>query len=62
MDNVIKIIRDFKGPVLISMLVNEDVIYVQAIKKDLIEQLKKSSEDCVTASERDGFLYVEPSN
>ncbi|AKF13293.1 hypothetical protein PHIN3_28 [Sinorhizobium phage phiN3] len=54
-------LRAYKGPVYGCMLVNNDVMYVQLVKSDLIEQLKQKGPDVNTVSVEltDGVMYVD---
>ncbi len=54
-------LRKFKGPVVGGVLVRDNVMYVQLVKTDLINELKRKdpNEHIVELSVRDGFMYVD---
>lgn len=54
-------LRKYKGPVYGCMLINNDVMYVQIVKSDLIAQLKEKGldENTVSVEITDGLMYVD---
>jgi hypothetical protein len=55
-------IRKHRGPVMVGMLVRDNVVYVRAYKSDLLYWLTKLPEGSVRTSKSaidDGTLYVD---
>ena len=51
-------IRSHKGEIVVGMLVRNDVIYVKAVKSDLIKALRDTPDNIATASSSKGNRYV----
>lgn len=54
-------LRKYTGPVYGCMMINNDVMYVQIVKSDLIASLKRKGLDEVTISLviKEGVMYVD---
>jgi hypothetical protein len=57
--DVIRMVRKHVGPVKVAMLVRDDVIYVQAVKQDLLRMLDGMPDGQVEAREMHGFMFVD---
>lgn len=53
-------IREHRGDVYVGVLVRDDVIYVKAVKSDLLKQLEKVADHAVVTSRNtDGMLFLD---
>lgn len=56
---IIKAIREFRGDVMVGVLVRDDVIYVKAVKSDLLDAIAELSDGQAYVSEVGGKLYFD---
>jgi hypothetical protein len=52
-------IRQHRGEIFVGVLARSDVIYVKAVKSDLLSALKNIGDDELTASISFGSLYID---
>lgn len=57
--SLIKQLREFRGDVLVGMLIRNDVTYVKAVKSDLIAVLTQIPEGAVKLDIVNGVMYVD---
>jgi len=56
------IVRRYRGAIYVGVLARDDILYVRAIKADLLEMLSLVGDDQLTARESCGALYIDNAN
>jgi hypothetical protein len=58
---VIAIVRYSRGPLYVGVLARSDVIYIQAVKKDLLQRLERVADHELTAvvSKDSGCVFID---
>lgn len=57
--DVLKMVRDHRGPVLAGVLTRDDVIYVQVVKSDLLDRIEGLGDDVVSAHVVGSALFID---
>jgi hypothetical protein len=52
-------IRKYTGPIYAGVIIRNDVVYVQVVKKDLLSVMAGKEDEAARATERHGALYID---
>lgn len=55
--DIVKIVKKHKGPVFVGVCLRDDVVYMQAVKADLLYHLESIGDDQAEVFLKDGDLY-----
>jgi len=58
-NQLLKIVREYRGPIYGAVLGNNDIHYIQLVKTDLLNILANVRDNELTADIRSGCLYID---